>query len=66
MDITKIKIAAIAIAKASNPSALNFRTQTGICDDYVEAQYETHEGLYWINTGIYLEYVENKLKEQYE
>ena len=64
MDIDKLRQAAIDVAKQSHPSALNYRTQVGIGDDYVEALYEIHDGsLMWMNTGIYLEDVENKLKE---
>jgi hypothetical protein len=63
MNIDELRKAAIDAAKTLHPEGIQFRTQVGIGDDYVEILHELDNGGYaWINSGIYLDDIEKENK----
>ena len=58
---------AIQVARQANPSAQGFRGSRGIGRDgevhgFVECLYETHDGMMWINSEVYVDQVIEELK----
>ena len=58
---------AIQVARQANPSAQGFRVSRGIGRDgevhgFVECLYETHDGMMWINSEVYVDQVIEELK----